>query len=72
MTVNERKFAAYCLNCNTEIYDISYQDLLDEKIEEEQEIPWSYDTKKVKINQIICPVCKEKIRAFPQGIKKEK
>lgn len=72
MTVNERKFAAYCSNCNTEIYDISFSELLDETIEEEQEIPWSYDTKKVKINQIICPVCKEKIRVFPQGIKKEK
>lgn len=72
MTVNERKFAAYCSKCNTEIYDISFSELLDETIEEEQEIPWSYDTKKVKINQIICPVCKEKIRVFPQGIKKEK
>ena len=72
MIINERKFAAYCSNCNTEIYDISYLDLLDETLEEEVEIPWSYDTKKVKINQIICPVCKEKIKVIPQGIKKEK
>lgn len=72
MIINERKFAAYCSNCNTEIYDISYLDLLDETLEEEVEIPWTYNTKKIKIYQIICPVCKEKIKVIPQGIKKEK
>lgn len=69
MIINERKFAAYCSNCNTEIYDISYSELLEERIEEEVEIPWSYDTKKIKIPQISCPVCGEKIRVLPQAYK---
>lgn len=71
MIINEKKFAAYCSHCNTEIYDILYSDLLDETVEEEVAIQWSYDTKKIKINQIICPVCKRKIKAYPQGIKKK-
>lgn len=61
MKVNHIGYYAFCNNCNTEITEIQYNELLPEVKVETIEV--CYEKKQIEVHQIECPICGQILKA---------